>query len=328
MKISVLGAGAWGTALAIVFSRQHQVNLWIRDRKQFSKIEDSRRNEYLAEFPLPKEIQLFNVISDALKDTELIIVAVPTSGLRETLRLIKNNHAQVPIIWVCKGFEPVTGKLPHQVMSEELSGSTYGVLSGPSFAQEVAQQLPTAITLASYDEKFAYKVADLLHDSRFRIYISTDVVGVEVGGAVKNVIAIAAGISDGMGFGYNSRAALITRGLREITRLGLKMGGQIETFMGLTGVGDLILTCTGDLSRNRRVGLMLAQGKNLATILQELGHVAEGVSTTREIFNLASRLKVEMPIVTAVHRVLYEGLAAKQAVEFLLDREIKAENGN
>jgi glycerol-3-phosphate dehydrogenase (NAD(P)+) len=324
MRISILGAGAWGTALAINFSKRHPVNLWVRDYLQFSEIETSKRNPYLPDFLLREEIKLFNDIDAALKNAQLIILAVPTSGLRETLQSIKNT--KTPVIWVCKGFETNTAKLPHQVITEELSGISFGVLSGPSFAQEVAQEMPTAITLAANDEEFAQAMAEQLHDPRFRIYSSTDIVGVEVSGAVKNVIAIAAGISDGMGFGYNSRAALITRGLAEVTRLGLKMGGQAQTFMGLAGLGDLILTCTGNLSRNRKVGLMLAQNKTLPTILKELGHVAEGVGSTREVYNLAQKLNVEMPIVSAVYQVLYENLTPDKAVELLLDREIKPEN--
>jgi glycerol-3-phosphate dehydrogenase (NAD(P)+) len=217
--------------------------------------------------------------------------------------------------------------LPHQVVAEELGGKARcGVLSGPSFAQEVAKGLPTALTLASHDEPFAHAMALELHSPRLRVYSSPDVVGVEVGGAVKNVMAIAAGISDGMGYGYNARAALITRGLAEIGRLGVAMGGRPETFMGLTGAGDLILTCTGDLSRNRTVGLRLARGEKLEAILGDLGHIAEGVNSAAEVMRLARNIDVEMPITRAVCQVLFEGMPPGKAVEGLLNREPKAEN--
>jgi glycerol-3-phosphate dehydrogenase (NAD(P)+) len=226
------------------------------------------------------------------------------------------------VIWVCKGFESGTSQLPHQIVADTLPAHfPRGVLSGPSFAQEVARSLPTALTLASSDGEFAQRTAKALHHSRLRIYSSTDVIGVEIGGAIKNVLAIAAGICDGMQMGLNARAALLTRGLAEMTRLGLQMGGRAETLGGLSGVGDLILTCTGDLSRNRQVGMLLAQGKSLSNILDQLGHVAEGVYTAREVNNIAHQRKVEMPICEAVYRVLYENLSADKAVEALLSRQ-------
>ena len=226
------------------------------------------------------------------------------------------------MIWVCKGFESGTSQFPHQIAEEILPASfPRGVLSGPSFAQEVARSQPTAMTLASNDGEFAQRTAKALHHSRLRIYSSTDMVGVEIGGAVKNVLAIAAGICDGMKMGLNARAALLTRGLAEMTRLGLQMGGRAETLGGLSGVGDLILTCTGDLSRNRQVGMLLAQHKSLDNILSELGHVAEGVYTAREVHRIAQQHGVEMPICEAVYRVLYENLPADKAVEALLSRQ-------
>jgi glycerol-3-phosphate dehydrogenase (NAD(P)+) len=234
----------------------------------------------------------------------------------------KGNVRFPPIIWVCKGFESETSLFPHQIAEQILPASfPRGVLSGPSFAQEVARSQPTAMTLASSDGDFAQRTATSLHHSRLRIYSSTDVVGVEIGGAVKNVLAIAAGICDGMKMGLNARAALLTRGLAEMTRLGLQMGGRAETLGGLSGVGDLILTCTGDLSRNRQVGMLLAQHKSLDNILKELGHVAEGVYTAREVHRISQQRGVEMPISTAVYRVLYENLAADKAVEALLSRQ-------
>ena len=239
-----------------------------------------------------------------------------TAGLRETLRAIVSCGKAIPIIWGGKGFEAESAKLPHQIVLEEYEKvAPYGVLSGPSFAQEVAQGLPVALTLASRDEEFSKNIAAQIHSSRLRVYSSNDTIGVETGGAIKNVITIAAGISDGMGLGYNARAALITRGLAEISRLGIKLGGRMETFMGLTGAGDLMLTCTGDLSRNRQVGLMLAAGKSLSDILQELGHVAEGVYTARAVLKLSQELDIDMPITQAVCSILNDEVPAKKALE-------------
>lgn len=322
MNIAILGAGAWGTALAISLSAQHRVTLWARDGAQILAMANSRRNQhYLPEIPLPQELRLTHDLGIALADAELVLVVVPVSALRATLLKIAQLDKPVPVIWACKGFEADTALLPHQVVSETLPQKfQYGVLSGPSFALEVARGLPTALTLASPDGEFARSAAHALHHARLRVYSSTDVVGVEVGGAVKNVLAIASGIADGMGFGHNARAALITRGLAEMTRLGLKLGGRAETLGGLSGAGDLILTCTGDLSRNRQVGMLLAQQHTLPDILHQLGHVAEGVYTVREVHRLAQRMKVDMPICAAVYGVLYEQLPAAKAVEALLSR--------
>ena len=328
MKIAVLGAGAWGTALAISLSGRHEVTLWARNAAQVAEMAAGRCNSrYLPGHALPDAITLESNLQVALKSVDLALAVVPTAGFRPLLREIAAAGVSVPVIWACKGFESGTMKLPHQVFFEELSDRMpCGVLSGPSFAQEVAAGLPTALTLASKDTVFSHEAAAQIHSPRLRVYSSEDVVGVEVGGAIKNVMAIAAGISDGMGFGFNARAALITRGRAEITRLGIVLGGKPETFMGLTGAGDLILTCTGDLSRNRSVGLKLAKGESLERILHELGHIAEGVFTAREVQNLARQMQVEMPITEAVCKVLYEGLPAKSAVEALLNREQKAEN--
>lgn len=332
MRIAVLGAGAWGTALAISLSANisssHQVTLWVRNPDHLAELASQRINRrYFPDFFLPDSLQLTSVLDAAVETAELALIVVSIAGLRETLRGIVACGKAVPVVWGCKGFEAKSAKLPHQVAQEEYAGlAPYGVLSGPSFAQEVAQGLPAALTLASHDEGFSRNIAAQLHTSRLRVYSSRDVVGVETGGAIKNVISIAAGISDGMGFGYNARAALITRGLAEITRLGLKLGGCMETFMGLTGVGDLILTCTGDLSRNRRVGLMLAAGHPLPDILKELGHTAEGVHTSREVLRLSRELKIEMPITQAICSILHEGVPARVAVEALLNREPKTEN--
>lgn len=327
MKIAVLGAGAWGTALAISLAARHEVHLWTRNPAQCAEMSEERVNRrYLPGFPFPDAMQIDLEVAQALDQADLALVVVPTAGFRQVVRQMAELGAKMPLVWACKGFEAGTAKLPHQVVAEELGGKTpCGVLSGPSFAQEVAKGLPTALTLASRDEPFAHAMALELHSPRLRVYSSPDVVGVEVGGAVKNVMAIAAGISDGMGYGYNARAALITRGLAEIGRLGVAMGGRPETFMGLTGAGDLILTCTGDLSRNRTVGLRLARGEKLEAILGDLGHIAEGVNSAAEVLRLAQNMDVEMPITRAVCQVLFEGLPPGKAVEALLNREPKAE---
>ncbi|HVS25973.1 MAG TPA: NAD(P)H-dependent glycerol-3-phosphate dehydrogenase [Burkholderiales bacterium] len=326
MKLAILGAGAWGTALAIVLSQRHQTVLWVWDPDQLAEMQANRSSRFLPNFSLPASVQLHANVEDALAQAELAIVVVPTQGLRQTLKEISASAKPVSVILACKGFEPGSPNLPHQVAVQELAaGTPCAILSGPSFAQEVAQGLPAALTLASNDGAFAQSAAKELHSQMLRVYSSDDVIGVAVGGAVKNVMAIAAGICDGMGLGNNARAALITRGLAEITRLGLKLGGKPETFMGLAGAGDLILTCTGDLSRNRQVGMMLAAGKSLPAILAQLGHVAEGVPTAREVLQLAGKVGVDMPITRAVNQVLYENVPAMAALQELLNRDPKAE---
>jgi len=327
MKIAILGAGAWGTALAINLSAHHQVTLWTKFSDHCAELALHRINlSFFPDFSLPESVLVTDSLHVALSAADLALIVVPIAGLRETLHGIAETRIKVPIIWGCKGFETEAAKLPHQVVEEEYACMlASGVLSGPSFAEEVAQGMPTALTLASVDQVFSTQMAVQLHSTRLRIYTSQDVVGVETGGAVKNVITIAAGISDGLSFGHNARAALITRGLMEITRLGLALGGNRETFMGLAGVGDLLLTCTGDLSRNRRVGLMLAEGKSLNNILDELGHVAEGVHTAQAVLRLSEKLGLEMPITQAVCSILHEGVPARKAVEVLLSREPRSE---
>jgi glycerol-3-phosphate dehydrogenase (NAD(P)+) len=326
MKLAVLGAGAWGTAFAVHCAARAEVSLWTRQPEHAERMRaEGSNSRYLPNVPLGA-VRVDDDLAACAGDADLWVLATPTAGLRGTLRALRDAGLTKPFVWLCKGFETGSGKLPHQVVEEEWgAASPFGALSGPSFAIEVARDQPTAVTLAARDAEFARATAQALHNHRLRIYSSTDLVGVEVGGAVKNVLAIAAGISDGFGFGLNARAALITRGLAEITRLGLKLGGQMETFMGLSGVGDLILTCTGDLSRNRKVGTLLAQGLSLEAILRELGHVAEGVYTAAEVAALADRLGVDMPITQAVQRILNGSLPARQAVEALLSREQKAE---
>jgi glycerol-3-phosphate dehydrogenase (NAD(P)+) len=322
-RVAVLGAGAWGTAIASVLAARLDVTLWARDAAQAEQLARTRRNErYLPNFEIPSAVRVTSSLGDTGR-AELALAATPVSALRELLKKIKPETA---LVWLCKGFEQGTGKLPHQIAEETLGGGARcGALSGPSFAEEVARGLPCALTLAARDTAFARESAASLHGGRMRVYYSTDVIGVEVGGAVKNVMAIAAGISDGLGLGYNARAALITRGLAEIGRLGAALGGQADTIFGLTGAGDLILTATGDLSRNRRVGLELAKGKELSDILSSLGHVAEGVYTAGEVAKLAKGRGVDMPVTEAVNAVLEGKLAPKAAVEQLLARDPKRE---
>ena len=327
MRIAVLGAGAWGTSIGINLCARHEVRLWARDRALIAALRTARVNQrYLPGISLPSSLGLEDDLSRALDGAELALAAVTTNGLRETLGRVKASGRGAPLIWLCKGFESSEGKLPHQICAEVLPASVpRGALSGPSFAEEVARGLPAALTLASTESAFARDAATALHGPTLRVYLSEDVTGVEVAGAVKNVMAIAAGVSDGLGLGLSARAALITRGLAEMTRLGVALGGRPETFMGLAGAGDLILTCTGDLSRNRRVGLALARGTPLAAALSQLGHAAEGVYTARAVARIADGLKVDMPITRAVCRVLDDPRQARDAVQALLAREQKRE---
>lgn len=326
-KIAVLGAGAWGTALAIQISHQHSVSLWARNSGHVSGMRKARANPlYLGDFKFNDNLQVEDDLSVAIDGADIILSVVPTAGFRAILKDIKALKSNQPIVWAHKGLEPQTAKLPHEVALEELNdGQKWGALSGPSFAAELVRGLPTAVTLAANDADFAIKAANLIHGSNLRVYNSTDVEGVSVGGAVKNVMAIAAGISDGMGFGNNARAAMITRGLAEITRFGVALGAKTETFMGLAGAGDLILTCTGQYSRNREVGLQLASGKSLEDILQGLGHVAEGVNTAREVMRRADTMGIDMPITFEVNQALTHGKSARDAVMDLLGRNQKAE---
>jgi glycerol-3-phosphate dehydrogenase (NAD(P)+) len=285
---------------------------------------------YLGDFKFNAQLQVEDNLQLALQDADLILSVVPTAGFRQILKDITALGCKAPVVWASKGLEPNTAKLPFEVALEELgdpavTGQHWGALSGPSFAAELVRGLPTAVTLAASDADFARQAAQLIHGGNLRVYSSNDVIGVSVGGAIKNVMAIAAGISDGMGFGNNARAAMITRGLAEMTRFGVALGASPETFMGLAGAGDLILTCTGQYSRNREVGLQLASGKTLADILQHLGHVAEGVNTTTEVMRRAKALQVDMPITHEVDQVLSHGKSAKDAVMALLGREQKAE---
>jgi glycerol-3-phosphate dehydrogenase (NAD(P)+) len=327
MKIAVLGAGAWGTAISIVLCARHEVRLWARDAALASALRAERRNQrYLPGLDLPPAIAPTHELARALDGAELLLAAVTTDGLRAALQAVKTAGSSAPLVWLCKGLESGQAKLPHQICAEELERSVpRAALSGPSFAEEVARGLPAALTLASEDAAFARTAARALHGASLRVYLSEDVVGVGAAGAIKNVIAIAAGVCDGLALGLNARAALVTRGLAEMTRLGVALGGRTETFMGLAGAGDLILTCTGDLSRNRRVGLGLARGMPLREVLAGLGHTAEGVLTARAVAELARKLGVDMPITRAVCRVLDDPRLARAAVQDLLAREQKSE---
>ena len=327
MNLTVIAAGAWGTALAITFSAKHRVTLWTREDDVTQTMLAERENtRFFPGHRLPDAVTIGTDFETSVADAELLIMATPLVGFRPTLRRLRENDQIKPLIWVCKGMEAESAKLPHQIVAEELGENALcGALSGPSFAEEVAKGMPTAITLAANNPEFARQTALALHSSRLRIYANDDLTGVEVGGAVKNVMAIATGICDGLGFGHNARAALMTRGLAEIARLGVALGGHPNTFMGLAGMGDLILTCTGDLSRNRQVGLALASGKKLSQVLDDLGHVAEGVSTAREVARLAAQLGIEMPITQAVDAILHHDVPAAAAVEKLLSRDPKSE---
>ena len=321
----MLGAGAWGTALAITFSGRHAVSLWGRDAAQRDALARERCNrQYLPDVLFPASLNVAPQLAGALANVGLILIATSTDGLAETLNRAKSVRA--PILWACKGFDRTTGKLPHETVAELVPPATkFGALSGPSFAMEVARGVPCALTLAANDFAFARSMAADLNGPALRIYSSDDLIGVELGGALKNVMAIAAGICDGMQLGMNARAALITRGLAEMVRLGVAMGGKAETFMGLTGMGDLVLTATGDLSRNRMVGIKLAEGKTLDSILAELGHVAEGVNSAQTALERAKAHQVEMPITAAVNAVLFENADPRETVKRLLSREARTE---
>lgn len=339
LNIAVLGAGSWGTALAAAASRRHRTTLWARDTAQAHAMARSHENtRYLPDIPLPDTLGVTSDLDAALAplasdpSNTLIILGVPVAGLDATCRELATRLpalglSHTPVVWTCKGFEADTARLPHEMVDAALRGAGIpgGVLSGPSFAREVAQGLPVALTIASTHDSVRRATTTALHGGPVRVYASTDVVGVEVGGALKNVIAVACGISDGLALGTNARAALITRGLAEMSRLGVALGAQAETFAGLTGLGDLVLTATGELSRNRRVGLAIGEGRQLADILAS-GITAEGVRCARAARQRARELNVELPITDAVCAVLFEGVAPVTAVSALLAREARVEN--
>ncbi len=333
MKITVLGAGAWGTALANHLAKRHDTLLWARSPSLIERLNRKRENTvYLAGVPLAPNLRCSADLAACLEhvaaDDALCIIATPVAGVRALCEAMRDKYGMPKhLIWLCKGFEADTHHLPHQIVTATL-GQAYsgGALSGPSFAREVALGLPAALTMASASRVCCELAVQALHYDALRIYTSDDVIGVEVGGAVKNVLAIAAGIADGLALGFNARAALITRGLAEMTRLGVALGARAQTFTGLSGLGDLILTATGDLSRNRTVGLQLAQGQPLNEILATLGHVAEGVRCAPAVLALARERAVEMPITQAVCAVLFDGCTPHDAVHVLLQRTATTES--
>ena len=328
MAVTILGAGAWGTALAISAARYNtDVWLWGRDSAQIAQMQAQRVNgRYLPDAPLPDSLQLTADLDAAVRkargDGGLVIIGTPMAALDGMLKALPD---ELPVLWLCKGFEKGTGRLGHEIAQTLRPRGRHGVLSGPSFAKEVALGQPTALVAATNDPALADQAVAYFHSDSVRVYTSTDPVGVEVGGAVKNVLAIATGIADGLELGLNARAALITRGLAEMTRLGVALGAQAETFMGLSGLGDLVLTATGNLSRNRTVGLKLAEGKTLDDILRELGHVAEGVYSAATVRERARSLGIEMPITEAVVEVIEGRLTPGDAVQLLMAREARPE---
>lgn len=345
-RVGVLGAGSWGTALAVLLANKRiKTVLWARDQEFAKQIRKTRENTlYLPGVELPAALEITSDISKAVTDKEVILFVVPSHGLRKVAKqvsMVLNDLLQSPItkspnlpyalVSASKGIENRTLLTMTEIMEEVLPLRLSGrlaALSGPSFAQEVASSIPTAITIAASEHKLCTSLQDLFTTETFRVYTSLDLMGVQLGGALKNVMAIASGISDGMGFGTNTRAALITRGLAEISRLGIRLGANPLTFAGLAGLGDLVLTCTGDLSRNRQVGLKLGQGLSIDTILKEMSMVAEGIKTTNSVYAMAEKYKVEMPITNQVYRVLYQGLDPKYAVSELLTRPPRQELGD
>ena len=328
--VAVLGAGSWGTALAVLLARHGKpVTLWGHHADRIDEMLAQRCNPYyLPDIQFPDSLHLESDISLAIKPADLVLMVVPSHAFRDTLKTAKESlQSHQHIAWATKGMEHTSSKFMHTLIEEELGQHIItAVLSGPTFAAEVAKGLPTAITVASNDQAFAEALGRRVHDETFRAYTSQDVIGVEVGGSIKNVLAIAAGIADGLGFGANTRAALITRGLSELSRLGIALGGQLETFMGLAGMGDLVLTCTDNQSRNRRFGLAIARGLSPAQARKEIGQVVEGELSAREAWQLSQTHNVDMPICEQVYRVLFENLDPHTAVHNLLGRQQKAED--
>jgi glycerol-3-phosphate dehydrogenase (NAD(P)+) len=331
MHITIMGAGAWGTAMALAAARHpggHSVTLHARDAAQAEALSTQRQNaRYLPGMALPDSLEISSAplasLLTSTMDCDLWVIATPMAGLRAVLTSMLEVSA--PVAWLCKGLESGTGWMPHEVQAQVAPHLMAGALSGPSFALEVARQQPTALVAASAHASVRHALVQAFHGPALRVYANSDIVGVEVGGAVKNVLAIATGLCDGLGLGLNARAALITRGLAEMTRLGLALGAQSDTFMGLSGLGDLVLTATGDLSRNRKVGLLLAQGQTLDQAVTSLGHVAEGVYSARTVLQRARALGVDMPITEAVVALLDARLSAREAVQALMGRDPKGE---
>ncbi|MDB4224436.1 NAD(P)-dependent glycerol-3-phosphate dehydrogenase [Granulosicoccus sp.] len=330
-RFLVIGAGSWGTALAIQLARAgNQVALWGRDVAHMEEMKKVQANErYLPGSKFPTNLAVTAELEQALQSADFILISVPSHAFRAVLiqlkSLLGSRITSVKLCWATKGFELSTGELPHQLVQEVLPEcKDYAVVSGPTFALEVGAGLPTAITVAGANEAWSSQLAGLLRSKTFIAYTSQDIVGVEIGGAVKNALAIGAGLSDGLGFGANARIALINRGLRELSRLGVAMGAKEETFIGLAGMGDLVLTCTDNQSRNRRMGLALAAGKSIKEAAIEIGQVVEGIGAARAVYEQAQRLDIRMPIIEQIYRIVVEGVDPQDAVEALLTRELNA----
>lgn len=328
-KIAVLGGGSWGTALATQVARaKHDVVLWDMNPEHVKDMQLTHRNQkYLPDIQLPQSLTFSDQLEQTIRDSDTLLIAIPSHAVRGFLQKTKTwIRPDQHIVWATKGLEEGSAKPVHEVVAEEIPNcKSTAVISGPTFALEVAKNLPTAVTVAASSHAIADEVASFLHYGNFRVYTSEDMIGVELGGSLKNVLAIAAGIADGLGFGANTRAALITRGLNEIMRLGIAMGAQAETFMGLAGMGDLVLTCTDNQSRNRRMGLALADGLSIEEARERIGQAVEGVKTAKEAWLLAQKHKVDMPIIEQVYKVLYEDKAPIDAVHDLLGRQATSE---
>ena len=333
-KVAVLGAGSWGTALAIVLAdNQHDVRLWTYRKEQAEEINQTHKNKKYLDVDLPHSIKAYHNLKEAVKDVDAVVLVVPSKAIREVTRQLNDimDHRDFLLIHASKGIEPGTLKRVSEMIDEELEGYAYEnivVLSGPSHAEEVALRQPTTVTVSSINMDHAKKAQDLFFNESFRVYTSTDIVGIELGGALKNIIAIGAGISDGLGYGDNAKAALITRGLAEISRLGTSLGANPLTFLGLPGVGDLVVTCTSVHSRNWRAGHMLGKGKSLETILDEMGMVVEGVNTTKAAYELALKQNVEMPMTKGIYDVLFNQKNPRDIVEKLMTRDKREEMDN
>jgi glycerol-3-phosphate dehydrogenase (NAD(P)+) len=328
-SVCVLGAGSWGTAMAILVARNgHPTRLWGRSQPHMAALSRDRCNaRYLPNVSFPSKLVCSSDLETSVRDCDILMIAVPSHAFRSVLQqIVPFLDGRTRIAWATKGLDPKSGGLLHETVYQILSRERpIAVVSGPTFATEVAQNLPTAMTIASPDARFASDLSEILHNQRFRVYTSNDIIGVQLGGAVKNVLAIATGAADGLGFGANSRAAIVTRGLAELMRLGLALGAKQETLMGLAGLGDIVLTCTDNQSRNRRLGIGLGQGRPLDEVIREIGQEVEGITAAREIHQLAARHNIEMPIAEQVYKVLYENVAPTTAVHNLLVREQKKE---
>jgi glycerol-3-phosphate dehydrogenase (NAD(P)+) len=328
-QVAVLGAGSWGTALAMQLARMgHDVRLWARDSEQARVMQQERLNRrYLPEFTLADNITVSDQLDTCVADAGRVLVVTPSHAFPQTLESLRNHLSpDIGLAWASKGFEPGSGRLLHEVAIETLGPDMpLALVTGPSFAREVAAGLPTAVTVAATDPDFGEAWAALLHGASFRAYYTADLIGAELGGAVKNVLAVACGMADGLELGANTRAALITRGLAETMRLGKAMQADPRTLMGLAGIGDLVLTCTGDLSRNRRLGLALGQGKSIDQAVSEIGQVVEGIKTAEETMRLADKLGVDMPISEQVYGILFKDWSARKGVRILMERDLKRE---